>query len=114
MKSSNVTSIKYPGLGSACAGVKTRGGLNSSRFVGGRLTSSAKHLLGDNRHYLNFHCRCSKEIYLDENTLLNYRWQSSADQLPKSVSNFIKKAPIKAVTTLFTDDHPVKYMVFLY
>jgi len=58
--------------GGACAGVRTRGGLNSSR--------------------------CSKETYLDENTLLNYRWQSSADQLPKSVSNFIKKAPIKEVT----------------
>merc|ERR1719209_2823144 len=58
--------------GSACAGVRTRGGLNSSRS--------------------------SKETYLDENTLLNYRWQSSADQLPKSVSNFLKKAPIKEVT----------------
>ena len=107
MKSSNVTSIKYLCLGSACAGVRTRGGLNSSRFVGGRLTSSVAHLLGDIRHYMNIHCRCSKETYLDENTLLNYRWQSSADQLPKSVSNFIKKAPIKAVTNLFTNDHPV-------
>jgi len=62
----------FPDLGGVCAGVRTRGGLNSSR--------------------------CSKETYLDENTLLNYRWQSSPDQLPKSVSNFIKKAPIKEVT----------------
>ena len=52
MKSSNVTSIKYLGLGSACAGVRTRGGLNSSRFVGCRLTSSVKQLLEDNRHYI--------------------------------------------------------------
>ena len=107
MKSSNVTSIKYLGLGGPCAGVRTRGGLNSSRFVGCRLTSSVKQLLVDIRHYMNFHCRCSKETYLDENTLLNYRWQSSADQLPKSISNFIKKAPIKEVTNLFTNDHPV-------
>ena len=113
MKSSNVTSIKYLCLGSACAGVRTRGGLNSSRFVGCRLTSSVKQLLEDNRHYMNIHCRCSKETYLDENTLLNYRWQSSADQLPKSVSNFIKKAPIKEVTKLFTNDYPAKYMDFL-
>ena len=62
---------------------------------------------------MNIHCRCSKETYLDENTLLNHRWQSSADQLPKSVSNFIKKAPIKEVTKLFTYVHPAKYMVFL-
>ena len=105
--------IKYLGLGGACAGVRTRGGLNSSRFVGGRLTSSVKQFLGDIRHYMNIHCRCSKETYLDENTLLNYRWQSSADQLPKSVSNFIKKAPIKEVTKLFIKVHPAKYMVFL-
>ena len=90
------------GLGGACAGVRTRGGLNSSRFVGGRLTSSVKQFLRDIRHYMSIHCRCSKETYLDENTLLNYRWQSSADQLPKSVSNFIKKAPIKEVTNLGT------------
>ena len=94
--------IKYLGLGGACAGVRTRGGLNSSRFVGGRLTSSVKQFLGDISHYMNIHCRCSKETYLDENTLLNYRWQFSADQLPKSVSNFIKKAPIKEVTYLGT------------
>ena len=72
--------------------------MNSRRFVDGRLMSSFFKLLGDIRHHLKIHCRCSKETYLDENTLLNYRWQSSADQLPKSVSNFIKKAPIKEVT----------------
>ena len=76
--------------------------MNSRRFVDGRLMSSFFKLLGDIRHHLKIHCRCSKETYLDENTLLNYRWQSSADQLPKSVSNFIKKAPIKEVTNLGT------------
>ena len=101
------------GLGGACAGVRTRGGLNSRRFVGGGLSGSFFELLGDIRHHINIHLRCSKETYLDENTLLNYRWQSSADQLPKSVSNFIKKAPIKEVTKLFIKVHPAKYMVFL-
>ena len=106
--------LNYLDLGGVCAGVRTRGGLNSSRFVDGRLTSSVMPLLGDIRHNMNknIHCRCSKETYLDENTLLNYRWQSSADQLPKSVSNFIKKAPIKEVTKLFTNDHAAKYSIW--
>merc|ERR1712192_34409 len=61
-----------PGLsgvrGGECSGVRTRGGLNSTR--------------------------CVKEIVLDENTLMNFRWRSD---IPKCFSNFIKKTPMKEV-----------------
>jgi len=66
------SSPSRPGLsgvrGGECAGVRTRGGLNSSR--------------------------CVKEIVLDESTLLSFRWRSD---IPKCVSNFIKKTPMKKV-----------------
>jgi len=59
-----------PGLlgvrGGECAGVRTRGGLNSSR--------------------------CVKDIVLDESTLLSFCWRGD---IPKCVSNFIKKTPMK-------------------
>ena len=40
--------------------------------------------------------RCSKEIVLDESTLLSFRWRG---EIPKCVSNFIKKTPMKEVST---------------
>ena len=39
--------------------------------------------------------RCSKEIVLDESTLLSFRWRG---EIPKCVSNFIKKTPMKEVS----------------
>jgi len=71
-RKSDQRSTSRPGLsnmrGGECAGVRTRGGLNSSR--------------------------CVKEIHLEESSFLNFPWRY---EIPKCVSNFIKKTPIKQV-----------------